>query len=141
MYMPPVLKAPSVMAGSLLSSTRAFQILDAIHQCENPRNSEAPGRRGELGPYQMTLDTWRMHTLLPFTPRYACDQALAQSIALKHLRWIERHLMEHSRPVTVFEIAVAWNGGLREAYFPETAPVSVLSYALRVEDLANHPSQ
>ena len=137
---PPVVSpSPSVLHSPMLSSTAVFAVLKAIHEVENPRNVETPGTHGELGPYQMTLDTWRSYTLLPFTPQYVCNPMLAQSIALKHIRNIEKHLMEHGRPLSTFEIAVAWNGGIERAYFPERAPLEVLTYALRVEDLVNHP--
>jgi hypothetical protein len=117
------------------SSTQVFRLLEAIHQKENPENVRTPGAHGELGPFQITLDVWRQHTLLPFTAQYACDDDVAQSVALKHIRWIENLLVKHGVAPSVFNIALAWNGGINDAYAPAHVSAAVFEYAQAVENL------
>jgi len=112
----------------------AFDILMAIHEVENPRDLQTPGAHGELGPHQLTCDTWRRYTLLPFTPQYVCDPKIEEVVALKHLRWIESELKKAGVVPTVFRVAVAWNGGIEPAVTLWMEP-STADYAKRVVNL------
>lgn len=135
MALPVIVAVQIVTSAQPISSREAFRILEAIHQVENPDNVETPGAHGELGPFQMTLDTWRMHTLLPFTPQYACDPQLAQSVALKHLRGIEREFAKRGIYPGAYNFAIAWNAGVHAAAGGIHVPTETFLYAQRVENI------
>ena len=108
--------------------------LEAIHKLENPRNSPKPGRHGELGPYQFRAATWRMHTSLPFSQ--ALDRETSNSIAIKHYEWIKRGLETAGLPATPYNIALAWNSGLK-AVTSGRSPRVAHDYAQRAANLAS----
>ena len=134
---PPAIVSPAPLSGT--EATFAFAFLEAIHEVENPKSLHTAGPFGELGNHQLIRDTWCRYTTLPFEPRYVCDPEIEEGVALKHFQWIRREFREHGIPETPFNYALAWNAGLRKAFFPETAGVSSLMYALRVENLMRTP--
>jgi hypothetical protein len=76
---------PVVAAVLMATPARASErwaTLEAIHQLENPSNSEQPGALGELGAYQFREDTWKMHTTAPFSR--ALDRRSSDAVAVKH---------------------------------------------------------
>ena len=108
-------------------------ILEAIHHLENPRNLSRPGPRGELGAYQFRAATWRMHTAVPFSR--ALERPLSDEIALRHYAWLKQGLESARLPATPYNIALAWNGGLRAAV-QGRAPRAAHDYAQRAAQLA-----
>ena len=109
-------------------------ILYAIHSLENPRNLTRPGPRGELGPFQFRAGTWRMHTTLPFSE--ALDRSVSETIAIKHLEWLKRGLQAARMPVTVYNLALAWNSGL-SATIRGKSPSKAHWYAERAVNLVS----
>jgi hypothetical protein len=107
--------------------------LEAIHQLENPNNSPRPGPFGELGAYQFRASTWRMHTKMPF--ERALDRQVSDLVAVEHYEWLKRGLEEARIPVTPYNIALAWNGGLN-AVIAGTSPRVAHDYAKRASNLA-----
>lgn len=85
-------------------------VLSAIHQVENPRDTLRIGRRGELGPFQFRPAVWSCYTGKPFS--LAADAAEAQLVAEAHYDWIKRGLERNGLAVTPFSIGLAWNAGL-----------------------------
>lgn len=110
------------------------ETLQAIRAVENPRGTLRPGRHGELGPYQFRSGTWRMHTRKDFSR--AIDPRLAEEVAVRHYEWLSRGLRRHGLPVTPYNIALAWNGGLT-ATIRGRAPAAAHDYATRVSNLAH----
>jgi hypothetical protein len=120
-------------AGAQARAEQRWETLEAIHWVENPSNTTKPGPLGELGPYQFREVTWRMHTRKPF--RCALDRTAADAVAVMHYEWIKRGLEQAGVPATTYNIAMAWNGGLR-ATIRGQAPPAARDYAERVENLA-----
>ncbi len=75
-----------------------------------------------------------MHTNLPFGA--AVHRATSDQVAVRHYEWLKRELEKAGRPATVYNIALAWNGGLR-AVTPGRAPRVALDYAQRAVNLAD----
>jgi hypothetical protein len=122
-----------VMGLSLAGASDRAATLEAIRNLENPRNLTRPGPRGELGAYQFRSDTWRMHTTLPFAQ--ATDRATSDRLAVAHYEWIRRGLEKARLPVTPYNVALAWNGGLA-AVVRGTSPRAAHRYAERAANLA-----
>jgi hypothetical protein len=121
---------------AFVSDLPAFDILEAIHEIENPTNSLVPGKHHEQGPFQFTLDAWRDVTVLPFIPQFTCNYDIAQAVALKRVRFIEEEFVKHGVRPSVFMVAVAWNAGLKAA-IGGPIPESSVDYANRVVNLVN----
>lgn len=119
-------------AFALFASPDRSAVLRAINEVENPTNSSAPGRCGELGPYQFTARTWHVHTRLPFA--FAVQRGYADDVAVKHYEWIRRGLVQAGVFPSPFNIALAWNSGLTAAVSGKS-PVSSYEYARRVVNL------
>jgi hypothetical protein len=115
-------------------ASERWATLEAIHQLENPRDSEAPGAFGELGAYQFREETWKMHTEAPFSR--ALDRRSSDAVAVKHYDWIKSELEKRGVVVTPFNVALAWNGGIKAVLDPRP-PVAVLDYATRAANLAS----
>ncbi|OHE85626.1 MAG: hypothetical protein A3G75_15995 [Verrucomicrobia bacterium RIFCSPLOWO2_12_FULL_64_8] len=116
-------------------ASERWETLQAINWVENPRNSTKAGPRGELGPYQFRLSTWRMHTRKPFA--WAVEREHADDVAIKLYEWIRRGLLNAGVPATTFNIALAWNAGL-DAVINGRAPAAAHGYAEQVNNLAAH---
>jgi hypothetical protein len=110
------------------------EILAVIRQLENPRNLTRPGPRGELGAYQFREATWRMHTTIPF--EQALDASVSDVIAVKHYEWLARGFQRARMPVSPYNIALAWNGGLSAAIRSKSSHAA-RNYAERAENLFN----
>jgi hypothetical protein len=114
-------------------ASERWATLEAIHQLENPLNSEEPGAYGELGAYQFREETWKMHTTAPFIR--ALDRRSSDAVAVKHYEWIKAELERRGIVATPYRIALAWNGGIR-AVFVEHPPAMAMDYASRAANLA-----
>ena len=108
--------------------------LEAIHALENPRNLSRPGPFGELGAYQFREMTWRIHTTVPFAQ--ALNRQVSDQVAILHYDWLKRGLEQARLPVTSYNIALAWNGGLN-AVRRGSAPSVAHDYASRAVNLAD----
>lgn len=118
--------SPSVHAWERLD------VLDAIHQVENPHNTMRIGRRGELGPFQFRPAVWYSYTQKPFS--LAADGAEAQTVAEAHYEWIKRGLERNKLDVTPYHIGLVWNAGL-QATLNGRASANSRHYAERVANL------
>jgi hypothetical protein len=107
--------------------------LDAIHMLENPRDLTRPGPCGELGAYQFRATTWRAYTTEPFAR--ALDRTLSDYVAARHYDWLKQRLEVARVPATTYNIALAWNGGVRAA-ISGRAPRAARWYAQRAANLA-----
>ena len=113
-------------------------VLEAIHQVENPNNTTRIGRRGELGPYQFRPAVWNTYTQKPFS--LAADQTEARAVAEMHFDWIKRGLERNKVAVTPYFIGLAWNAGLMAALNGRTSANSQ-QYAQRVANLVEHATK
>jgi hypothetical protein len=119
-------------------STQAWErtdVLDAIHQVENPNNTLRIGRRGELGPFQFRPSVWYTYTQKPFA--LAADSAEAQVVAEAHYEWIKRGLERNKLEVTPYHIGLVWNAGL-QATVSNRASASSKHYAERISNLVEY---
>jgi hypothetical protein len=114
-------------------ATERWATLEAIHQLENPSNTDEPGSFGELGAYQFREDTWKMHTTAPFSR--ALDRRSSDAVAVKHYEWIKAELEHRGIVATPYWIALAWNGGIK-AVFVAHPPAIAVDYASRAANLA-----
>jgi hypothetical protein len=114
-------------------ASERWATLEAIHQLENPNDTPQPGRCGELGPYQFREQTWKMHTVAPFSR--ALDRHSSDAVAVKHYEWLKAELVRRGIAVRPYSIAMAWNGGLGAVIQPDP-PASAVDYATRVANLA-----
>lgn len=114
-------------------ASERWATLEAIHQLENPRDTDAPGSCGELGAYQFRETTWKMHTEAPFTR--ALDRRSSDAVAVKHYDWIKSQLEARGVPATPYNVALAWNGGIKAVFDPHPPAVAV-DYASRAANIA-----
>lgn len=112
--------------------------LRAINLVENPTNHTRRGSKGELGPYQFRVQTWRMHTRKPFS--LAVVREHADEVAIKHYEWIKRGLTDSGIDPSPFNIAMAWNSGLG-AVTNGRVPTVTYNYAERVHNLVEVQQQ
>jgi hypothetical protein len=119
---------------SVASASDRWETLQAIHWIENPTESVAPGRFGELGAYQFRRTTWQKHTKQPF--HLATNRAESDKVAVAHYEWIKRGLERNGIDASPFNIALAWNAGL-SAVVEHRVPSVSRGYASRVVNLVN----
>ena len=122
-----------VLTGLGADAAERAETLQAINWVENPTNHTRRGAKGELGPYQFRVQTWRMHT------RRSFDQAVvrehADEVAVRHYEWIRRSLRESGIDPSPFNVALAWNSGLY-AVLRGQSPARAHRYAERAANLA-----
>jgi hypothetical protein len=114
-------------------ASERWATLEAIHQLENPRDTPEPGPCGELGAYQFREQTWKMHTMAPFSR--ALDRHSSDAVAVKHYDWIKSELARRGIDASPFNIALVWNGGIK-AVLDANPPESVVDYASRAANIA-----
>jgi hypothetical protein len=107
-------------------------VLEAIHEVENPHNTNRIGRRGELGPFQLRPAVWYTYTQKPFS--LATDQDESRLVAEAHYEWIKRGLERNKLDVTPYHIGLVWNAGLH-ATLNNRASETSKYYAQRVANL------
>lgn len=115
-----------------MAGAERAEILQAINWVENPTNHSRQGSKGELGPYQFRVQTWRMHTRKPF--QLAVIREHADEVAIKHFEWLKKGLVLAGIDPSPFNIAMAWNCGLT-AVTSGRVPVVTYHYAERVHNL------
>ena len=86
-----------------------FAFLAALHLVENPKDSQVPGPHGELGRYQFKESTWRDTTTLDFTQENVW--LYDESVAVKHVRWLQAEFHRHGMEGNVRQMALAWKMG------------------------------
>ncbi len=128
-----------VLSSVLLSPAAAGwergDVLEAIHQVENPRNVLRVGPRGELGPFQFRPVVWAMYSQKPFS--FAADPEEAKTVAELHYEWIKRGLERNKLSVSPYHIGLVWNAGL-SATLNGRASSHSLHYAQRVANLVEY---
>lgn len=110
------------------------QLADQIAVVERAPGSSARGRKGERGPYQLTLAVWRQHTRLPYD--LAEHEIYARPVAVAHLTWLRDNLRRRGLAINSYNLALAWNAGLTAAVTGRTKP-SHRDYASRVRNLVD----
>jgi hypothetical protein len=123
----------SLLAVQTGRASERWATLEAIHQLENPGDKSTPGSLGELGAYQFREQTWKMHTQAPFSR--ALDRRSSDAVAVKHYDWIKSELERRGLPITAYNVALAWNGGIR-AVTDGHPPAVAVDYASRAANLA-----
>lgn len=121
--------------GSVTLAAQAWErsdVLDAIHEVENPHNTTRIGRRGELGPFQFRPAVWYTYTQKPFS--LAAENAEALLVAEAHYEWIKRGLERNKLEANPYYIGLAWNAGLHATVNGRTSDISKY-YAQRVANL------
>lgn len=73
-----------------------------------------------------------MHTDEPFA--HALDRQASDAVAAEHYEWLRRGLERAGMPATPYNIALAWNGGLRTV-LRGRAGAATRDYAMRVDNL------
>jgi hypothetical protein len=126
-----------LVLGPAAQAWERSDVLEAIHQVENPTDTQRVGRWGELGPFQFRPVVWRTYTQKPFS--LAVDRTEAQAVAEMHFEWIRRGLERNKVEVTPYFIGLAWNAGLQAALNGRTSANSQ-HYAQRVANLVEHAS-
>jgi len=128
-----VLVVSPLLIGAQSRASERWATLEAIHQLENPMNSEEPGQCGELGPYQFREDTWKMYTRAPFSR--ALDRHSSDAVAIRHYDWIKAELVRRGVEPSPYRVALAWNGGIGAAV-DKHPPAAAVDYASRAANLA-----
>ena len=106
--------------------------LHAIRLVESgDRYDTPPGRGGEVGPYQFRSLVWRRYTTAPLA---AASTPLADKVASRHYCWIARSLRRRGVEASAWNVAAAWNSGLRSV-LSGRIPSSTRDYADRVVNL------
>lgn len=83
------------------------------------------GRSGERSRYQISYVVWKQHQILTHKDsewmcwywQVCCKGEDADIVALKHIKWLDRHLPRVTTDETLFRhyaLAWAWNGGLTD---------------------------
>jgi len=121
-----------LILGPVVQAWERGDVLEAIHQVENPNDTLRIGRRGELGPFQFRPAVWNAYTQKPFS--LATDRTEAQAVAEMHFDWIKRGLERNKLEVTPYRIGLVWNAGL-SATVNGRASATSLHYAQRVANL------
>lgn len=86
------------------------RVADQLAQVETAGRDGAIGRGGERGRYQLSLPVWLQHRgSQPF--ELAHDAAISRQVTIEHLAWLVTRLELAGAPVTVFNLALAWNAG------------------------------
>jgi hypothetical protein len=124
---------PSLLLAAQALASERWATLEAIHQLENPRDSAAPGQRGELGAYQFREQTWKMYTQAPFSR--ALDRHSSDAVAVRHYDWIKAELEHRGVEPSPYRIALAWNGGIGAATDGHPS-AATMDYASRAANLA-----
>lgn len=132
MLFAPVLSALPVFAADQAPDAR-WATLQAIHCLENPMDRTAPGPRGELGAYQFRRSTWQLYTSKPFS--LALKRSESDAIAIRHYDHIKANLEACGIEATPYNIALAWNGGLRAVLIGRPCRAA-RDYAERAANLA-----
>lgn len=124
---------PSVAQVSTPPPEIREHILAAIRIVETGNNRRSIGRAGERGAYQFRATTWRQHSREPF---HLAHSSHAEVVARRHFAWLAVRLEAAGRPADPYNIALAWNAGLR-ATVNGRAPTASHRYAVRVQNLTH----
>ncbi len=121
-----VLRCAAAGAASPPDFLHAIRLVESGDRYDTP-----PGTAGELGPYQFRSAVWRQHTDAPFS---RAGTPYADTVAVRHYRWIVSRLGRNGIEATDWNIAAAWNGGVR-AVVSGRIPAPTRDYATRVVNL------
>ena len=104
----------------------------SLAQVEAGNKSQAVGKAGERGLYQLTRSVWYEYTSQPFA--LAHDPATALAVATQHADLIERELIRRGITPTAYLTALCWNAGVSGALSGRAGARS-RDYARRVSNL------
>ena len=119
-----------------LDFTRFMSCLAQVESSSPPSrlNYNAAGRKGELGPWQMTRLAWELTTTQwPFT--YATDPIIGYAVAMKRAMIVCDEIKRKGGQVDAFVLALAWRCGV--SGLSSVASESVIDSARRVANLYN----
>jgi hypothetical protein len=88
-------------------------ILSAIAAVETGSNPHAVGKHHELSAYQISAEVWAQHTAKTKEPfaLASTNAQLAEHVATEHLIYLTREMERAGVPITVENLAYAWNSG------------------------------
>lgn len=103
-------------------------MLESIAVVEN--SAGKIGNRGEVSPWQIMPETWEQYSTVEFEDADPKQQAV---VALRILRSYAFILTQRHIPVTVTNVALAWNAGPNRKIWPSQS----LEYSNRVLNVYN----
>lgn len=107
-------------------------LLRCIAQVESNDVSTKIGKQGERSKYQFMRQTWVMYSRIPFQligqSKYQPD---VEKVARQHLEYIKTVLVQRRMAVSIYNIALLWNGGVNRLVYG----AATKDYAKRVENL------
>ena len=107
--------------------------LRALSEIETGGDHARIGHHGERSAFQMKRMVWKKYTSRPFVEA-TTNPELARDIALRHMYFLAVELEKMHKPVTAYNLAVAWNGGLG-IVARRTPPRDTRDYARRLDNL------
>jgi hypothetical protein len=108
------------------------RLLSAIAQVETGSNPSAIGKHQERSAYQLTEAAWKETTDLPWA--MALNPPVAAAVARARLVSIRNGLLQEHLQPSVYNMALAWNGGRSRVILQRWEPPKVIAYAIRVEN-------
>ena len=109
-------------------------LLRCIAQVESNGVSSKIGSHNERSKYQFMSSTWTMYSRIPFSLigqlKY---QSSVDKVARQHLEYIKTRLTQRKMTISIYNIALLWNGGVNRVSYGRTTK----DYAKRVENLYN----
>jgi hypothetical protein len=133
----PVFVLACLLAALPAFASERWATLEAIHQLENPSDSERPGPSGSSGPYQFREQTWKMHTTAPFSR--ALDRRSSDAVAVKHYDWIKAELERRGIAATPYRSRLPGTAGSGRSWSsiprrrPSTTPLRAANLASEFE--------
>jgi hypothetical protein len=138
-------------SGRNLTSSQSVDLsllLHCIAEVETGNDDSKVGKGGERSRYQISETVWRQHQDLTHNSRewmtwyfqQCCKGEDAQDIALRHLRWLDRHILRITpieRDFRAFALAWCWKGGLSS--WGKAFSIPLNNYAVRVTNLYDDP--
>jgi len=107
-------------------------LLHCIATVESNDVSTKIGRAGERSKYQMMPQTWDMYSKTDFVHlSEEMYQVEVEMVARKHINTIKKSLSSRRMEITVYNIALAWNGGPNKKIYTDRNK----NYAVRVNNL------
>lgn len=107
-------------------------LLHSISSVESGGDISVVGRMGERSQYQFMRSTWAMYSRTPFKSiSLLRNQSEVDRVARRHVEFIKMTLIERGMKVSIYNIAMAWNGGPNKTRYT----LDNRDYASRVENI------
>lgn len=127
------MSAVVMVAPALLPADVAREhFLDCIRAVERVEGRQS-GHHAELGDFQFKRATWEALTNMPFY--YAESPRDAREVARLYFASLRHQLIERRLEVSVYNLALMWNGGATSVILRKHIPQAERDYARRVENL------